>query len=244
MTMVSSGPISLAGTATSGGLNESIEVELGGSGSSTISLNDSSVRTLLVVPSGAIDLHTAYGKSSFTPFNQSFTSGSGTVTVPTGASGLTVYVVGGGGKGGDGWAGVDPGGGGGGGSGGFSAIARAISSGDWGVTLSYIVGAGSSSGSEGGTSSSSGSVAAGSLIQSATGGFVGANGNPGGGTGGSGGAPAGSSGAAGGAGSGGIGGTGGAAPLDSQGGGGNGGHVSGFQPGFNGVNGLVKFAWT
>lgn len=69
MTMVSSGPISLAGTATTGGLNQSIEVELGGSGTTTISLNDSNVRTLLGVASGAISLSNAYGKSNAFTFN-------------------------------------------------------------------------------------------------------------------------------------------------------------------------------
>ena len=64
MTMVSSGPISLGGTATSGGLNQSINVELGYSGTAQISLNDSAVRTLLAVPSGAISLNNAYGKAN------------------------------------------------------------------------------------------------------------------------------------------------------------------------------------
>ncbi len=64
MTMVSSGPISLGGTATTGGLNQSINVELGRSGTATINLNESAVRTLLAVPSGAISLSNAYGKSN------------------------------------------------------------------------------------------------------------------------------------------------------------------------------------
>lgn len=64
MTMVSSGPISLGGTATSGGLNQSINVELGFSGTAQISLNDAAVRTLLQKASGAISLNDAYGKSN------------------------------------------------------------------------------------------------------------------------------------------------------------------------------------
>lgn len=64
MTMVSSGPISLGGNATTGGLNQSINIELGQSATATISLNDSNVRTLLGVPSGAISLNNAYGKSN------------------------------------------------------------------------------------------------------------------------------------------------------------------------------------
>lgn len=64
MTMVSSGPISLGGNATTGGLNQSINIELGKSATATISLNDSDVRALLGVPSGAISLNNAYGKSN------------------------------------------------------------------------------------------------------------------------------------------------------------------------------------
>lgn len=64
MTMVSSGPISLGGNATTGGLNQSINIELGQSATATISLNDSNVRTLLGKASGAISLSDAYGKSN------------------------------------------------------------------------------------------------------------------------------------------------------------------------------------
>lgn len=68
MTMVSSGPISLGGTATTGGLNQSINVELGYSGTAQISLNDAAVRTLLGKASGAISLNDAYGKSNIFSF--------------------------------------------------------------------------------------------------------------------------------------------------------------------------------
>lgn len=64
MTMVSSGPISLGGNATSGGLNQSINIELGQSATAQISLNDANVRTLLGVSSGAISLSNAYGKAN------------------------------------------------------------------------------------------------------------------------------------------------------------------------------------
>jgi len=50
MTMNSSGPISLGGTIE----GESIAIQNGGTGSSTISLNDTAVRTLAGVPSGQI----------------------------------------------------------------------------------------------------------------------------------------------------------------------------------------------
>jgi hypothetical protein len=61
MALNSSGPISLAGTTT----GQSIEVELGGNGVTMISLNDTAVRTLAGVASGAITMPTNFwGKSS------------------------------------------------------------------------------------------------------------------------------------------------------------------------------------
>ena len=68
MPLNSSGPISLGGTT----VGQSVELELSGvygtSGSNTISFNDSSVRGLLNIPSGAISLFDAYGKSIGIPF--------------------------------------------------------------------------------------------------------------------------------------------------------------------------------
>ena len=64
MTMVSSGQISLGGSATSGGLNQSVNIELGRSATATISLGESAVRTLAGVASGAISLSNLYGKSN------------------------------------------------------------------------------------------------------------------------------------------------------------------------------------
>ena len=61
MALNSTGPISLAGTTA----GQSIEIELGGGGSTMISLNDTTVRTLAGVPSGAIVMPTNfYGKSN------------------------------------------------------------------------------------------------------------------------------------------------------------------------------------
>ena len=61
MTLNASGPISLAGTTA----GQSIEIELGGSGTAQISLNCTTVRTLAGVPSGAIIIPTNfYGKSN------------------------------------------------------------------------------------------------------------------------------------------------------------------------------------
>ena len=69
MTMNSSGPISLGGTTA----GVSIEIENGGNGTTQISLNDSAVRTLAGVPSGAITMPTNfYGKAN--QFNYTISS--------------------------------------------------------------------------------------------------------------------------------------------------------------------------
>ena len=61
MTLNSSGPISLAGTTA----GVSIEIENGGNGTTMISLNDTAVRSLAGVPSGAIVMPTNfYGKAN------------------------------------------------------------------------------------------------------------------------------------------------------------------------------------
>jgi hypothetical protein len=71
MTLNSSGPISLAGTTA----GVSIEIENGGSGTAQISLNDTAVRTLAGVPSGAITMPTNfYGKSNRVTISYTFTS--------------------------------------------------------------------------------------------------------------------------------------------------------------------------
>jgi hypothetical protein len=76
MALNSSGPISLAGTTA----GVSIENELGGNGTTQISLNDSSVRTLAGVASGAITMPTNFwGKSNF-PGNYFVNSFTGSVT--------------------------------------------------------------------------------------------------------------------------------------------------------------------
>ena len=63
MALNSSGPISLGGTTT----GQSIALENGGSGTSTISLNDAAVRSLAGVASGAIAMPTDFwGKSNAT----------------------------------------------------------------------------------------------------------------------------------------------------------------------------------
>ena len=61
MALNSSGPISIAGTTA----GQSIQIELGGNGTTTMSLNDAAVRALAGVPSGAIIMPTNfYGKAN------------------------------------------------------------------------------------------------------------------------------------------------------------------------------------
>jgi len=61
MALNTSGPISLAGTVP----GQSIELQLGGSGTATISLLDTAVRTLAGVPTGPISMPTDfYGKGA------------------------------------------------------------------------------------------------------------------------------------------------------------------------------------
>lgn len=64
MTMVSSGPISLGGNATTSGLNQSVNIELGRSATASINMNESAVRGLAGVASGAISMSNFYGKSN------------------------------------------------------------------------------------------------------------------------------------------------------------------------------------
>ena len=60
MTLAASGTISLAGTTT----NRSIEVELGGDGSTQISMDDAAVRELADVATGPISMNDFHGKSA------------------------------------------------------------------------------------------------------------------------------------------------------------------------------------
>lgn len=73
MAMVNTGPISLGGNATTGGLNQSVNIELGRAATATINMDESAVRGLAGIPSGAIGLSSFYGKSSV--FNFSFNGG-------------------------------------------------------------------------------------------------------------------------------------------------------------------------
>lgn len=131
MPLNSSGPISIGGSTT----GQSINLELGRSATAQSNLNETALRTLAGVPSGAISLSNFYGKSNFTPTTVTYNSGSGTETAPTGASNVRIRVYGAGGGGGRYDTG-DPRGGGGG------AFVESNYSISGGQTISYIVGAG------------------------------------------------------------------------------------------------------
>lgn len=92
MALNTSGAISLAGATT----GESIAVELGQSASGVISLNDTNVRSLAQVPSGAIIMPTNfYGKSSAGEASY-LTPGTYTFVVPTGITEICCVAVAGG----------------------------------------------------------------------------------------------------------------------------------------------------
>jgi len=92
MTMVSSGPISIGGNATTGGLNQSINIELGRSATASSNLNESALRTLAGVPSGAISLSNFYGKSNRPALSFTFTSS--TANASLNVSSIGGYVAG------------------------------------------------------------------------------------------------------------------------------------------------------
>ena len=249
MTLPSSGPLSLS----------DIQGEFGGS--NPISLSEYYAGGAYVPPgtsgtygavpsSGAIGIRNFYGTTKFTPVTNTYTTGSGNETVPTGATSLTLTVVGAGGSGGSSY--VDFGSdiynsGGGGGGAGYSIITRAVASGDWSTTIAYSVGT-----SGGVSSTTTGSLAAGAV--SLTGGGGGAGGSADSGSGGAGGtagtASGGSTNTSGSAGSSGStsmssgnpGGAGGASGGTAYGDGADGADAPG-SPGAVG-GGVIIFAWT
>jgi hypothetical protein len=203
------------------------------------------------VPSSLpIPLSKLAGTVNFTPVTNTYTSGSGNETVPTGASSLTLTVVGAGGTGGSSY--TDSGSdiynsGGGGGGAGYSTITRAVASGDWSTTVAYSVGT-----SGGVSSTTTGSLAAGSVSLTGGGGGAGGSADSGsGGAGGTGGTASGgstnTSGSTGGNGSassssGNPGGAGGASGGTGYGTGGDGASAPGTAGAVGG--GVVIFAWT
>lgn len=114
MPLNGSGQISIGGSTA----GQSINLELGRSATATSNLNETALRTLAGVPSGAISLSNFYGKSNFTPVSRTFTTGTSD-TVPTGATQVRIRIVAGGGNseagGGFGSEVIGAGGGGGGG---------------------------------------------------------------------------------------------------------------------------------
>jgi hypothetical protein len=89
MTLNASGPISLAGTTA----GQSIQIELGGTGTTQISLNDTAVRNLAGVPSGAITMPTNfYGKSNRVSASITISSNVANYTLNTSA--VSGYVAG------------------------------------------------------------------------------------------------------------------------------------------------------
>ena len=252
MALPTSGPLSLS----------DIQGEFGGS--NPISLSEYYAGGGLVAPgttgtygavpsSGTISIQNFYGTSNtppFTPVTNTYTSGSGNETVPSGATSLTLTVVGAGGSGGGSY--TDFGSdiynsGGGGGGAGYSIITRAVASGDWSTTIAYSVGT-----SGGVSSTTTGSLSAGAVSLTGGGGGAGGSADSGsGGGGGTGGTSSGgstnTSGSAGGSGtasmsSGNPGGTGGASGGTAYGTGGDGASA----PGTSGaiVGGVIIFAWT
>ena len=248
MTLPSSGPLSLS----------DIQGEFGGS--NPISLSEYYAGGGLVPPgtsgtygavpsSGTISIQNFYGTTAFTPVTNTYTSGSGNETVPSGASSLTLTVVGAGGSGGSSY--TDFGSdiynsGGGGGGAGYSIITRSVVSGDWSTTIAYSVGT-----SGGVSSTTTGSLSAGAVSLTGGGGGNGTSADSGsGGGGGTGGTASGgtnTSGSAGGNGSasmssGNPGGAGGASGGTAYGTGGAGADAPGTAGAVGG--GVIIFAWT
>ena len=177
MTLPASGPLSLS----------DIQGEFGGS--NPISLSEYYAGGAYVAPgvsgtygavpsSGAISIRNFYGTTVFTPGTVTYTSSSGSFTVPYGTATLVIEAVGGAGAGGYGnydiFTGQDYGGGGGGG-GAKSNTSVAASGG--GQSLSWSVGAAGSwnTSANGGSSSVSGGLI---TTMTAGGGVAGSTGFP------------------------------------------------------------------
>lgn len=224
-TLNNSGPISLGGS-TSG---QSVNLQLGKSATATISFNDSNVRSLTGTSANTqLSMPSQFWGKGFTPVTHTYsTPGSGTETVPSGATTVAIQVWGGGGSGAFRNAGAA--GGGGGGGGGYTTQTISVS----GISsFSYTVGSGGNAvssvqnGQAGSASTVSGG--AGAVSMTANGGGAGIATPAAGGAGGTySGTGTGTNGSAGTAGSVGNGGNGGASPN----GGGTATYSSGFADG-------------
>lgn len=144
MAIPGSGPISLTGT---------IQGEFGGSTPTSMSeylrggANVPDTPTNANIKASAVNMSFSnyYNGVKFTATTRTYNSGSGTETIPSGASQVVIEIWGGGGAGGRGRSSNSTYGGGGG-SGGYSRKTYSLSSGSWGTTFSYEVGAGGTAG--------------------------------------------------------------------------------------------------
>lgn len=182
----------------------------------------------------------------FPPVTNTYDSGSGTETIPNGASQLIAEIWGAGNIGGAGDAGI-PAVGGGAGSGGYSKKTFTLTPSDWGKTFSYTVGAASG----GNTTLTNGTYGT-AVSMTANGGGIGQDAASGGNQG-SGGTASGGDVNTTGNGSGGVTRVGAGAPngggnvatgIGSTPGGGGAGGSSAGGPGSAGANGRAKFAYT
>lgn len=126
-----------------------VNTELQLSSTATISLNDTNVRTLFAVPSGAISMSDGYGKAYVIPGNSGLLQSGTSYTLPsTSGNKINVLVIGGGGGGGGGsgrtsYAGYFTGGGGGGAGGNAYALNIPVTPGQ---SVVFNVGGGGSAG--------------------------------------------------------------------------------------------------
>lgn len=139
MTLPASGPISL----------NAVNVELQQTATGTISLNDTKVRTLFGVASGAISMSNGYGKAYTVAGNSGVLTAGTSYTLPS-TSGLTINVLvigagagGGGGSGRTSYSGYFTGGGGGGSGAAVYATSIAVTPGQ---TISFSIGSGGAAG--------------------------------------------------------------------------------------------------
>lgn len=186
------------------------------------------------------------GMGGFVAVARTYDSGTGTDTIPTGASQVSIEIWGAGNRGGNGDLGI-PAVGGGSGSGGYSKKTFALTPSDWGLTFNYFIGA-----ANGGNSTSSQNTFGTAFNLSALGGAAGQDAVSGG-LQGAGGLASGGDVNTAGNGSGGVVRAGAGAPNgggDSAasmgtvpGGGGAGGNLAGG-PGNAGANGRAKFSYT
>lgn len=202
---------------------------------------------LTCIPLGAADaagiLLAQQGVMSrqFSPFTDTITTpGMGTVTIPSGATSVTITAGGAGGSGGGGDTSF---GGGGGGGGGSAQAIFSIAVADWGATIAYSVGAGNQVGNPGEDTTVMQTITVGPIALNGGGGGAGGAGSGSGGSGGGGGmASGGDTNTPGNTGSDGVMGAGGAGGTGATGGGTGGEGGLGAVPGVAG-DGSASFFW-